>query len=487
MKYLSLYNFFWIGSLIIVFLLFTFNDNKDHIWKIIWPAILFLVTVWATYGLVQYYYLRVPSNATFLNRNSLAALINLALIPASGYFLLAEKVCPWTFLTNKILSLILIFLFLTIFIITSRGASLSLFLGFIILISLLIKHINKTQLRAFILIVVISFLLANLSQFLMADLPAGFTERMASLQEAPKAGSQRFVLWESLIPLFNEMPWYGLGLGSLWLFWPPFRHASDSSAGYFAHNDYMQIMLEAGYPGIILLILLLFFISKIFIRTLKNTSNNLTLLKRVEIISLFSALTTLSAHSFFTYNFYILPLLIIAGLYLARFNQLCNLNSTHVKTLPALKNYFKPSMFIFCASGIIVILFSYFLSISFSSYYGKQAKKLMLKNQFQASNALFVKAQTLAPLMDNAFFSHADLLRRGANKLLKVNKIRQANSLLKYAHINLDKAKELNPLRPQTHHIRGLIFEYKQPRDAILEYQTALKLDPRFLFFHASV
>ena len=84
--------------------------------------------------------------------------------------------------------------------------------------------------------------------------------------------------------------------------------------------------------------------------------------------------------------------------------------------------------------------------------------------------------------MDNPFFSHADLLRRGANTLIDVNKTNLANSLLKNAHMNLDKAEKLNPLRPQTHHIRALIYENEQPEKAFAEYNKALKLDPRFLF-----
>ena len=483
-KYLSIYNFFWLGSLIIIFLTFTFHDSKDQIWKNIWPAILLLVSIWAIYGLIQYYYLHVPSNASFLNRNSLAALINLALIPASGYFLLSEKERPWKLLTNKVLAITLIILFLTIFIISSRGGSLSLILGFVILLSLLYKHVKKSQFYSLFVIVFISLLLATLSQYFISDLPDGFAERMVTLKDTSEAGNSRFIIWKSLLPLFTEMPWYGFGLGSLWVFWPPYRPASDTSAGFFAHNDYMQITLEAGYPGIILLILLFAFLLLSFIRTLKDNSQiiNLSLLQRVEIISLFSALTTFAAHSFFTYNFYILPLLIIAGFYLGRFNQLITMNSNSLKTFPALNAYFKPITFIFCSVGLIFILCGYFLSLSFSSYYNNQAKELMQKNKYQDSNVLFLKAQRLAPLMDNPFFSHADLLRRGADKLISVNRIDKANSLLKYAHENLDEAEKLNPLRPQTHHIRGLIYEKKQPEKAIVEFKKALKLDPRFLF-----
>ena len=479
--YLSLYNFFWVGSLIIIFLIFTFHQDKDKIWNNIWPAILLLVLIWAIYGLVQYYYLHVPTNASFLNRNSLAALINLALVPASAYFLLKEKDRPWEFLNNKLLALVLVILFLANFIITSRGATLSLILGFFVLLILIRKQIEKRQFYYFLAIIFTSFLIAAMSQNLIQDAPATFTERMVSLQNTSTAGNSRFIIWESLVPLFNSMPWYGLGLGSLWVFWPPYRAFSDHSAGFFAHNDYMQITLEAGYPGIILLLSLFIFITINFIRSYKNATN-LSVIKRVELVSLFAALTTFAAHSIFTYNFYILPLLIIAGLYLGRFNQLANQDLTSLKKFSALKKYFKPVMFTFSLAGLTLILCSYFLAISLSSDYNKKAQILMLQNKYQDSNAYFLKAQTLAPIMDNPFFSHADLLRRGANKLLKVNKIKQANALLKAAHENLDTAKKLNPLRPQIHHIRGLIFEQEQPEKAIVEFEKALKLNPRFLF-----
>ena len=481
-KYLSLYNFFWVGSLLIVFLLFSFNHNKEKIWNMIWPGVLIFITIWAIYGLIQYYYLRVPSNATFLNRNSLAALVSLAIIPCSGYFLLKENQRPWKSLNNKILSVILIILFLTIFIITGRGASLSLFLGFATLLILLKKYINKTQFYSFITIIIIAFLISTISRYFMSDLPQGFAERMMSLQQISEAGNPRFIIWKSLLPLFNEMPWYGLGLGSLWVFWPPFRSQNDTSAGYFAHNDYMQITLEAGYPGIILLASLFVFILINLVRTLKDNTNVLPLLHRVELVSLFSALITFSAHSFLTYNFYILPLLVIVGLYLGRFNQLTTQSTLSTKTIPALKNYFKPVMFIISLAGLILILSSYFISVALSSYFNNEAKQLMLQNKYQDSHTLFLKAQTFAPLMDNPFFSHADLLRRGSNKLLSINKIKQAHGLLTMAHNNLNHAEKLNPLRPQTHHIRGLIFERNQLERAKIEYEKALKLDPRFLY-----
>lgn len=60
-------------------------------------------------------------------------------------------------------------------------------------------------------------------------------------------------------------------------------------------------------------------------------------------------------------------------------------------------------MFGFSLVGFTIILSSYFLSVSFSGYYNNEAKQLMLQKRYQASSELFLKAQTLAPLMDNPF------------------------------------------------------------------------------------
>ena len=111
----------------------------------------------------------------------------------------------------------------------------------------------------------------------------------------------------------------------------------------------------------------------------------------------------------------------------------------------------------------------------------------MIENKYQTANTLFLKAQRFAPLMDNPFFSRADLLRRGAEKLMLEGQHEKATSLLSYAHENLDRAKKLNPYRPQTHHIRGLIYQQKQSEKAKIEFKKALELDPRFLFSRISL
>jgi len=481
-KYLSVHSFFTLGSILIVFGIFTINNNKNKIWNITWPSILFLVLIWACWALVQYYYLNIPTNASFLNRNTLAALINLMLIPASGYFLLDKKQRPWKLINSKLLGLILFILFLTTFIITSRGGSLSLFLGFIFLFYLLKNHVKKSKYLTLFAIIFTAFLFSHLSQYFFSSLPSGFTERMVSLTDSKTAGHPRFIIWESVLPLFKDMPWYGFGLGSFWLFWAPYRPANEMSAGFFAHNDYMQMTIEAGYPGILLLLSIFLFVTLGLIRSIKkDASRKLSMLKRVELISLFSALTTYAAHSVFTYNFYVYPLLLIAGLYLARFSQLMTPAHYVCLNIPALKKYFNPITFYISLVGVVIMLSGYFITLVISDNYNAKANQLMLKKEFKESNEYFLKAQRLAPLTDNPLFSHANLLMISANELKKTNKLKDAKVLYSLSHMKLNQAEALNPRRHQTFHIRGLLFEEKQAEKAIQQYKKALSLSPRFL------
>lgn len=478
-QYLGLHNFFLIGSLVIVFIIFSLYDKQEKIWNNAWHLIMLAVFIWAIYGLIQYYYLRVPSNATFLNRNTLAALLNLALIPACGYYLLNTSNRSCNKINNAVLSIVLFTLFLTVFIITSRAGILSLLLGMAVFFFLLRTHRNKSHFLSLLKIATLAFLFSYISQLFITNLPSDIATRMVSLSNISEAGNPRFIIWKSLLPLFDEMPWYGIGLGSLYIFWAPHRPVNDGSAGFFAHNDYMQMTIESGYPGILLLAALFIFILIHLVRVIKK--DDISLLHRIEIVSIFTTLLTYASHSFFTYNFYVFPLLIIVGVYLARFNYIVGLYSNTNITFPAFKTYFNPFTYFFSLTGIVIILSGYFITNALSNDYNAKANELMLKNDLQSSNDLFLKAQRLAPLLDNPFFSHANLLMISGNKLLNAGETEEAKTLFNIAHEKLNHAEKLNPKRHQIFHVRGLLIEKEQPEKAMAQFEKAISLNPRFL------
>ena len=55
----------------------------------------------------------------------------------------------------------------------------------------------------------------------------------------------RWPMWQSTLELIKASPWWGQGFGSFSVLYPAVR-TEFMSAGYVAHNDYLQIWLEGG-------------------------------------------------------------------------------------------------------------------------------------------------------------------------------------------------------------------------------------------------
>jgi len=97
---------------------------------------------------------------------------------------------------------------------------------------------------AFGLVLTLSYSVASL---ILAD-QSGLSE--LSVYDRPKSLSDRFDMWRSAWDMFLEAPFLGTGLGTFTLRYPAFRPFSEtSSAGFFAHNDYLQLLAELGIVG----------------------------------------------------------------------------------------------------------------------------------------------------------------------------------------------------------------------------------------------
>jgi hypothetical protein len=103
-------------------------------------------------------------------------------------------------------------------------------------------------LALFVVIVLTSYLLANILQ--NGEVGA----RLGTLAKLGSADDGRFLIWERAWQMLMDAPWWGIGLGTYWLHWPPYRNPLDSSGGFYVHNDYLQIWIETGLPGLLLLL-----------------------------------------------------------------------------------------------------------------------------------------------------------------------------------------------------------------------------------------
>lgn len=111
----------------------------------------------------------------------------------------------------------------------------------------------------------------------------------------------RFLIWADSLPLLLKNPLSGLGLGSFAEYYNQVR-TEHQTAGFFAHNDMLQIGIESGIPAA--LAFLGVFIAVCFTTTHRN------IVSAAVIMAIF-------AHSMMEFQFYLPSITLLMGLALA--------------------------------------------------------------------------------------------------------------------------------------------------------------------------
>ena len=474
--YLSVVNFWWVGVFPLAFLAYTLTTDKTEFWRWLFVALVVSLAVLCFYALYQMFILQEPPRATFYNKNSLAALINLLLLP-----LLATLISRSN-RTHTYLAIGAVFLFtLVLSLINSRGALLAFVIGLVFMMLLTIRQHSKHRFLLVGLIIVSAFATAQLFlESAPSNSGTGMVDRILTLQDPQSAGHLRFVIWQPAWDLFLQHRWTGIGLGTYFLAIPPTLHPEDHSAGFYVHNDYLQLALETGIPGLFLFVLILLVTSIRLMTSLANANPEHP--QRLELVALFAALLTLALHSAFTYNLYVMPVMLVGGLLLGRFNQLADVLSAKPLIVLRPARLFRPIVYYTLLCIISITLASYFLRIGVAHHSQQKGYELAARNQLEQAHHAFRLAQKLAPAVDSAYYADADLLRKSA--MLLADRPELAQGLLREANVLLTRAEELNPLRAQTPYIRGLLLEQTSPTaqsKVIQAYQMALQRNPRFL------
>ena len=474
--YLSIINFWWVGVFPLTFFVYSTTPDKVALWKLLIKLITLVVFVLCIVALYQVFVLNDQPRATFYNKNSLAALINLLIFPVLAFALLNTD--------RKQLIALLTILFTFIFLlalINSRGAFLGFFISLALFLGLVNFQLDKRRLLILVSLMLVAFITANFALHTSPQISGvDIIDRITTLRNIDNAGFSRFVIWKPAWDLFLQQPWTGIGLGSYFLEIPPLLHIDDYSAGFYVHNDYLQIALETGMPGFLLLSAIMLSIFFRFIKTL-NVANK-TDPQLVIFIALFFSLFSVAFHSIFSFNLYILPVMFVVGLFLGYFNYLAD----QLQSVLAIRwqpcSLLRPFVYYFSVAIVVFTLLSYFATVAIGHHYNSQARLLELDGRLRDAHLAYRLAQKFSPRVDSAYYADADLLRKSA--IVLADRPDLARSLLDEAILLLDQADTLNPLRPYTPYIRGLVLEQSSANkkaDIINAYQAALNRNPRFL------
>jgi tetratricopeptide (TPR) repeat protein len=291
--------------------------------------------------------------------------------------------------------------------------------------------------------------------FLVTNIPVaggGLSERLPELMQSP----ERSVIWKSSWEMLQASPWKGIGLGLYYQVYPAFRSPADVADGFFAHNDYLQIWIESGLPGLALLLAVLVAALWLFVRALRKT--NLRDDARVEMTGLFCGLLAMAGHSLVDFNFYILSIMMASGLALGRFHELA---AGNLKA-PVLR--LRPSRFIGKpVYPLIVVLLAllpifYFLALGISNSYFELGKEQAIDGKLEKASQSFTTARRLTPSDDRILLAHADLYRR-AISVLPPEEFDGMKAMYEDALWLLDQAQQVNALRALTFVYRARLYQ----------------------------
>lgn len=474
----SVINFWWVGSLALVFWAYTLSPQRERVWFFVSRFALVGALALCGYALIQLFVWGEPPRSTFVNIHSFAALMMLIALSLGGYFLIAwqQRAAPRT---RYALGACLFVLYFTIASTGGRGTTLSIALSLTLFVLLALRAVDRRGLFTLVGIVVGAYVAANLL------LHGGVEERIATLADPGSAAFPRLLIWRGSWELLLREPLWGIGLGTYYLAWPPFRDPADATLGFFVHNDYLQIWIEAGLPALLLLLAAFASVAFLLMRLLGHARVTVTL--RLEALGLFAGLLAVAAHSFLDFNLYILSISVTAGLVLGRFHEcVAQVVPLRVHTMWPSRALQSPAYRVIV---VLVTLFplSYFVALGLSDYLYKRGYDLAAAGSLLEADDSFTWAERLLPRDDKVLTMHADLYRHVMQRIPQTDSA-ERRALYEAALALLDEAQSANPYRSLIHVVRGRILQENPVltgpawrERAEIEYARAIALNPRLL------
>ena len=283
--------------------------------------------------------------------NGLAAVFSLGLFLSAKDFLNREIPPGWT-------QRIILFLLLGGLIVAgSRGAFLALALmGAFMLGVYGLRRIGK---KTWIHFILIAFAALGVTILMMPGLHEGPLLMISSIVRTSVSATleNRFDIWAAAVTMIKAHPWFGTGIGTFYNYYPEVRPVDDTTAGYMAHNDPLQFGVEMGVGGLLLFYVVVGLAVKRTITAMRRLSNDDS--RRLEILAPACGLGALVLHAHLTFNFHVLPCLMLAGFTFALWHKATELaleESPRVVTAPRRFNDFSLQIIFLLVAFVMSVL-----------------------------------------------------------------------------------------------------------------------------------
>ena len=237
-------------------------------------------------------------------------------------------------------------------------------------------------------------------------------------------------------------------------------------------------------PGLLLFLAVLVATGWTVWRTLRR--DNLSGAVRIEIAGLTAGLAAIAAHSFVQYNFYVIPILLLGGLLLARLQELAVPSRGATPGIWRWRpdKHFSATGYRLIVLALALLPLGYFTSIGVSAYQLARGNGFAAQSRFDEADQVFAAAQRFWPNSDAPLIARAGLYR--AVLMRGDGDDEQQRILFRGGEELLAQAERLNPLRPDIFILRAELYR-QAPLLAGLgwdtkvaeNYRHALRLDPR--------
>ncbi|MCL7750724.1 O-antigen ligase family protein [Guyparkeria hydrothermalis] len=275
-------------------------------------ASLGIVVLTAVAAIVDYAWFSPRASGPFIDPNSFAALINVAIFVALSEYLRRSL----SGLKTRLIWMAVAILALTLILTQSRGAWLA-FVGGACLYLFVTWRFWHILPRPAVLkgpaAVGLGFILGA------GALGVSFFDRAESVVTSDQTA--RLLIWDSTLQAIDEHGWVGTGLGTFKLYYPEFRYLEETgTAGDMAHNDYLQLALETGLPGammfasVVVLVFLTFLRRGVFARKMQKPREAIS---RLSGSVMLIAVLTAFAHALVNFVFYEAAITILIGIALS--------------------------------------------------------------------------------------------------------------------------------------------------------------------------
>ncbi|WP_324779253.1 O-antigen ligase family protein [Thiobacillus sedimenti] len=316
----------WVlAGLPIAYLAWGITRNSTKIWNALRVVLLLTGPVFALWGLGQVIsgFGNGQPIGPLVDKNAFAALLNLFWFMGSAHFIgrVSDRGPYWR-LVPAALGLLLIAM--TLFAAESRGATLTWLLLMPILLWAGYRNTRNKPALVFVLAIALT---GYTGAATLLGLNVG--HRTLNL-EADASASARLHLWKSAALIARDHPIAGTGWGTFAAQYPAYRDPRENTtAGRYAHNDYIQLTAEGGVPALVLMLGIFAGLVVQLKRSVATKPNS----HAMEATGLLLAVLALFIHASLNFIFYFAFMNVLAGLLAARAVQLSTTTEVvHVNT-----------------------------------------------------------------------------------------------------------------------------------------------------------